>query len=79
MGEVDSRMAELGLVREPVGGLPDDVRWERRTGDAFGSASIGAIAVADTPRDGAREAVRALLDGGIDPFIEGVLLAKKHK
>jgi len=23
--------------------------------------------------------VNAVLDGGIDPFIEGVLLAKKHK
>ncbi len=37
MGEVDAAMAELGLVREPIGGLPDDVRWERRPGDAFGS------------------------------------------
>jgi hypothetical protein len=46
MGEVDPTMAALGLLREPIGGLPDDVRWERRPGDAFGSSSIGAIAVA---------------------------------
>jgi photosystem II stability/assembly factor-like uncharacterized protein len=46
MGEVDPALAELGLLREPVGGLPDDVRWQRRPGDPFGTASIGAIAVA---------------------------------
>ncbi|MDX2436878.1 MAG: hypothetical protein QNL88_07510, partial [Acidobacteriota bacterium] len=46
MGEVDASMAELGLLRKPIGGLPDDIRWERRPGDPFGSASIGAIAVA---------------------------------
>ena len=46
MGEVDPTMAGLGLLREPNGGLLDAVRWERRPGDAFGTASIGAIAVA---------------------------------
>jgi len=46
MGEVDPALAEVGLLREPIGGLPDDVRWQRRPGDAFGTASIGAIAVA---------------------------------
>jgi photosystem II stability/assembly factor-like uncharacterized protein len=48
MGEVDPALAELGLVREPVGGLPDNVRWERRAGDPFGTSSIGAIAVASS-------------------------------
>ncbi len=47
MGEVDPRLAELGLLREPPGGLPPgETVWERRAGDAFGSASIGAVAVA---------------------------------
>jgi photosystem II stability/assembly factor-like uncharacterized protein len=46
MGEVDPTMAGLGLLREPSGGLPDDILWQRRPGDAFGTASIGAIAVA---------------------------------
>ena len=47
MGEVDPELAEVGLLREPVGGLPaTGVQWERRPGDAFGSGSIGAIAVA---------------------------------
>ncbi len=46
MGEVDPTMAGLGLLREPNGELLDAVRWERRPGDAFGTASIGAIAVA---------------------------------
>ena len=47
MGEVDPALAEIGLLREPTGGLPTTgVQWERRLGDAFGSASIGAIAVA---------------------------------
>ncbi len=45
-GEVAPALAELGLLREPVGGLPERVEWRRRPGDAFGSASIGAIAVA---------------------------------
>ena len=46
MGEVNPALAEVGLLREPIGGLPDDLRWQRRPGDPFGSASIGAIAVA---------------------------------
>ncbi len=46
MGEVEPTMAELGLLREPLGGLPDNLQWERRPGDAFGTGSIGAIAVA---------------------------------
>ena len=46
MGEVAPAMAELGLLREPVGGLPERVEWQRRPGDAFGTSSIGAIAVA---------------------------------
>jgi len=47
MGEVDPALAEVGLLREPIGGLPTaGVQWERRPGDAFGSASIGAITVA---------------------------------
>jgi len=47
MGEVDPALAEVGLLREPIGGLPTTgVKWERRPGDPFGSASIGAIAVA---------------------------------
>ncbi len=47
MGEVDPALAELGLLREPIGGLPTaGAEWRRRGGDAFGTASIGAIAVA---------------------------------
>ena len=47
MGEVDPVLAEHGLLREPIGGLPSvAVKRERRPGDAFGAASIGAIAVA---------------------------------
>jgi hypothetical protein len=47
MGEVDPALAEMGLVRQPVGGLPTSgVEWRERGGDAFGAASIGAIAVA---------------------------------
>ncbi len=46
MGEVDPALSELGLLRPPIGGLPSDVEWEQRPGDAFGTASIGAIAVA---------------------------------
>jgi photosystem II stability/assembly factor-like uncharacterized protein len=47
LGEVDERLAELGLLRPPVGGLPEIERKTRvREGDEFGSASVGAIAVA---------------------------------
>jgi photosystem II stability/assembly factor-like uncharacterized protein len=46
MGEVDPALAEAGLLRVPIGGLPAGVRWQRRPGDSFGSASIGAVAVA---------------------------------
>ena len=47
MGEVDPALAEVGFLREPAGGLPTTgVEWRQRGGDAFGSASIGAIAVA---------------------------------
>lgn len=47
MGDVDSNLAEFGLLREPVGGLPEvGSTWTRRSGDAFGASSIGAIAVA---------------------------------
>ena len=46
MGDVDQELSNLGLLREPIGGLPSDIEWERRPGDAFGTSSIGAIAVA---------------------------------
>jgi len=47
LGEVDARMAELGLLRPPVGGLPPvPTRRRLRPGDELGSASVGAIAVA---------------------------------
>jgi photosystem II stability/assembly factor-like uncharacterized protein len=47
MGEIDPALAEMGLLREPVGGLPTTgVEWRKRDGDVFGSSSIGAIAVA---------------------------------
>ncbi len=47
MGEVDPALAGVGLLREPIGGMPESgVEWRTRGGDAFGSASIGAIAVA---------------------------------
>ena len=47
MGEVDPALAEVGLLREPIGGLPTTgTEWRQRGGDAFGTASIGAIAVA---------------------------------
>jgi len=49
MGEVDQTLVENGLLRPPVGGLSPTAgaaRRERRGGDAFGVASIGAIAVA---------------------------------
>jgi photosystem II stability/assembly factor-like uncharacterized protein len=45
MGQVDPELAEAGVVRLPVGGLPG-ARAERRSGDAFGAASIGSVAVA---------------------------------
>jgi len=47
MGDVDRRLSELGLLRPPAGGLPDVAPSRRvREGDEFGSASVGAIAVA---------------------------------
>ena len=47
MGEVDPALAEVGLLREPIGGMPaNETEWRKRGGDAFGTASIGAIAVA---------------------------------
>ncbi len=49
MGDVDQKLVENGLLRLPVGGLEPNAgaaRRERRGGDAFGVASIGAIAVA---------------------------------
>jgi len=46
MGQIDPELAAAGVVRPPVEGLPQMPRRERRAGDAFGSASVGAIAVA---------------------------------
>ena len=46
MGQVDPELAEAGVVRPPVGGLPPAPKVERRAGDVFGSASVGAVAVA---------------------------------
>jgi photosystem II stability/assembly factor-like uncharacterized protein len=47
MGEVAPALAKVGMLREPAGGLPTTgVEWRKRGGDAFGAASIGAIAVA---------------------------------
>ena len=46
MGQVDPALAEAGVVRPPVEGLPAQPATERRAGDPFGSASIGAVAVA---------------------------------
>jgi photosystem II stability/assembly factor-like uncharacterized protein len=49
MGDVDPVMAEYGVLRPPAEGLPLEgvgARRVRRGGDAFGSGSIGAIAVA---------------------------------
>jgi photosystem II stability/assembly factor-like uncharacterized protein len=49
MGEVDPALAEYGLLRPPVTGVPavsGRAGRVRRDGDAFGTASIGAIAVA---------------------------------
>jgi photosystem II stability/assembly factor-like uncharacterized protein len=45
MGQVDPELAELGIVRPPVEGLPQGPRHDRRPGDAFGAGSIGAVAV----------------------------------
>ena len=40
MGEIDPALAEVGLLREPIGGLPTtETTWRQRGGDAFGSAS----------------------------------------
>ncbi len=47
MGQVDPELASAGVLRPPVGGLPEGPRRERREGDGFGTASIGAVAVAD--------------------------------
>lgn len=49
MGEVDPALVEHGLLRPPVAGFRPGsgaARRERRGGDAFGTASIGAVAVA---------------------------------
>ncbi len=46
MGQIDPELAGAGVVRPPVEGFPQGPRRERRAGDAFGSASIGAVAVA---------------------------------
>jgi len=45
MGQVDPELVEAGVVRVPVEGLSQGPRRERRAGDAFGSASIGAVTV----------------------------------
>ena len=46
MGQIDPELADLGIVRPPVEGMPQGPRRERRPGDAFGSAAIGAVTVA---------------------------------
>ena len=46
MGQIDPALAEAGVIRPPVEGMPQGPRRERRAGDAFGSASVGAVAVA---------------------------------
>jgi photosystem II stability/assembly factor-like uncharacterized protein len=46
MGQVDPNLAAAGVIRPPVEGLPQMKTTERRGGDPFGSASIGAVAVA---------------------------------
>lgn len=46
MGQVDPELAEAGVIRPPVEGLPQGPRRVRREGDAFGSGSVGAVAVA---------------------------------
>ncbi|MEE4273129.1 MAG: hypothetical protein V2I67_15760 [Thermoanaerobaculales bacterium] len=46
MGQVDPELVEAEVVRPPVGGMPQGPQRERREGDVFGTASIGAVAVA---------------------------------
>jgi photosystem II stability/assembly factor-like uncharacterized protein len=46
MGQIDPTLAEAEVVREPVGGVPEGPKVERRAGDAFGVGSIGAVTVA---------------------------------
>ncbi|MEM9388409.1 MAG: glycosyl hydrolase [Pseudomonadota bacterium] len=47
MGDVDPMLAASGRVRAPTGGLPKMTASTRtREGDEFGSASVGALAVA---------------------------------
>jgi photosystem II stability/assembly factor-like uncharacterized protein len=46
MGQIDPTLAEAEVVRPPVGGVPAGPKVERRAGDAFGVASIGAVTVA---------------------------------
>lgn len=47
MGDVDAALAAAGRLRPPVGGMPQlDAKLRERAGDSFGSASVGAIAVA---------------------------------
>jgi photosystem II stability/assembly factor-like uncharacterized protein len=47
MGEVDETLAASGRLRPPAGGMPTfDRATGERAGDEFGSASVGALAVA---------------------------------
>jgi photosystem II stability/assembly factor-like uncharacterized protein len=46
MGQVNPELVEAGIIRPPAEGLSQGPRREHRAGDAFGSASIGAVAVA---------------------------------
>ncbi len=46
MGQVDPELAAAGVVRPPTGGLPEGPLRRQRDGDGFGTASIGAVAVA---------------------------------
>ena len=47
MGEVEQALAATGRLRAPIGGMPEvETKLRKRAGDAFGSASVGAIAVA---------------------------------
>lgn len=49
MGEVDPTLAAHGLLRPPIGGMPEGLKQPtrvRRGGDAFGVGSIGAVTVA---------------------------------
>lgn len=46
MGQIDPELATAGIVRPPVGGVPDHgPARTRREGDVFGTGSIGAVAV----------------------------------